>query len=143
MYECFPAVRFEERMEQKPFIAISPVNPDPLYKQVTDQIKDAIASGALGVGTRLPSIREMSRELGISPITIKRAYHDLENEGYIITRSGLGSFVAEVSREKMRVTKLTEIRRELARLVAEGERFGIPVGEIGEMIRDMKDDGDG
>lgn len=130
-------------MESKPFIAISTVNPDPLYKQVTDQIKDAIAGGALEVGTRLPSIREMSKELGISPITIKRAYHDLETEGYIITRSGLGSFVGDVSREKLRGEKLAEIRRDLLRLIAEGERFGIPAGEIREMIHEIKEDGSG
>ena len=122
-------------MKSKLFIAISTANPDPLYKQVIDQITNAIAGGALGVGEKLPSIREMSRELGISPITIKRAYHDLETGGYIITRSGLGSFVGDISREKLRSGKLAEIRRELSRLVAEGERFGIPPDEIREMIK--------
>ena len=67
------------------FIVISPLNPDPMYKQVTDQIKDAIADGTLKPEAKLPSIREMSRELKISEITIKRAYADLENDGFIIT----------------------------------------------------------
>ncbi len=115
-------------METKPFIVISASSPDPLYKQVTDQIMDAIARGTFLAGTRLPSIREMSRELGISPITIKRAYHDLEIEGYIITRSGLGSFVGDVNRGKLRAAKIAEIRRELVRLVGVGGRFGIPAG---------------
>ena len=130
-------------METAPFIVISAANPDPLYKQVTDQIKDAVARGILCAGMRLPSIREMSKELGISPITIKRAYHDLEGEGYIITRSGLGSFVAEVSRERLRAAKLDEIRHGLERLVEEGERFGIPAGEILKMIHETKEDGSG
>ena len=130
-------------MEKAPFIVISAMNPDPLYKQVADGIKDAVAGGTLRAGTRLPSIREMSRELGISPITIKRAYHDLEGEGYIITRSGLGSFVSDVSRERLRAAKLDEIRRTLEGLVAEGERFGIPADEIRKMIIETKEDDSG
>ena len=65
--------------EKGMFIVVSPMNPDPMYKQVTDQIKHAIAAGDLAPETRLPSIREMSRELRISAITIKRAYADLEH----------------------------------------------------------------
>ena len=70
----------------KLFIVISPLNPDPMYRQITDQIKDAIAAGTLKPETKLPSIREISKELKISMITTKRAYADLENEGYILTR---------------------------------------------------------
>ena len=72
------------------FIVISQSDPDPMHRQVTDQVKDAIAKGTLKTGEKLPSIREMSKELKISPITIKRSYRDLEQEGYIITRAGLG-----------------------------------------------------
>ena len=80
------------------FIVISPLNPEPMYKQVTDQVKDAIAAGTLKLEDKLPSIREMSKELKISMITIKRAYSDLESEGYIFTRPGLGSFVAGIGK---------------------------------------------
>ena len=69
------------------FIVVSPLNPDPMYKQVADQIKDAIATKVLKPESKLPSIREMSKELKISIITIKRAYADLEKEGYIYIRS--------------------------------------------------------
>ena len=121
------------------FIVLSPGNPDPMYKQVTDQIKDAIASGDLKPNEKLPSIREMAKALDISVITIKRAYLDLESEGYILTRAGLGSFVADINRENLRHGKLAEFKTELIRMVRTGKKFGISkddvvrlVGEIGE-----------
>ncbi|MGD9346277.1 MAG: GntR family transcriptional regulator [Candidatus Aminicenantes bacterium] len=112
------------------FIAISPHNPDPMYKQVTDQIKDAIASGTLKPETKLPSIREMAKELKISMITIKRAYADLESEGYILTRSGMGSFVVDINRDKLREEKLAEIRSELTKILNAAARYGITPEDI-------------
>ena len=122
-------------MKHKIFIVVSPLNPDPMYKQVTDQIKNAVAGGILKPEDKLPSIREMTRELGISEITIKRAYADLEHEGYIFTRSGLGSFVANVSKEKMRNKKIAEIQQELRRILKSGEKFDISADDIIEAIR--------
>jgi len=121
------------------FIVISPLNPDPMYKQLTDQIKDAIAEGSLKAEDRLPSIREMARELQISEITVKRAYTDLESEGYILTRSGLGSFVAEINQEKWRQEKLAEIRGEIRKLLSIGKKFGITAPELIKIIRDMEE----
>jgi GntR family transcriptional regulator len=117
------------------FIAVSHLNPDPMYKQVTDQIKNAIAGGTLKPEEKLPSIREMTRELGISEITIKRAYADLEQEGYIFTRSGLGSFVADVDKEKMKSEKMIEIRQELRKIMKSGAKFDISADDIIEEIR--------
>jgi len=124
------------RMKEKMFIVVSPLNPDPMYKQVTDQIKDAIAGGILKPEDKLPSIREMTRELGISEITIKRAYADLEHESYIFTRSGLGSFVADASKEKMKGEKFEEIRQELLKILKSGEKFGISADDIIEAIQE-------
>ena len=124
--------------EKALFIVISAANPDPMYKQVTDQVKDAIARGSLASGTKLPSIRQMARELSLSPITIRRAYHDLENEGYLITRAGLGSFVAGISRDELRERKAQEIRDEIRRIVKHAETYGIPIGEIGRIVDEMK-----
>jgi GntR family transcriptional regulator len=103
---------------------------------VTDQIKDAIAGGILMPEEKLPSIREMTGELGISEITIKRAYSDLEQEGYIFTRSGLGSFVAEVNKEKLRKEKLAEIRQELKKILKSGEKFDISAEDIIKAIQE-------
>ena len=118
---------------------ISAVNPDPMYKQVTDQIKDAITKGSLLSETKLPSIREMAQELALSPITIKRAYSDLESDGYIITRAGLGSFVAGINRDKLREEKVAEIREEISRIVKTAEAFGISAGEIKRIVNEIKE----
>jgi GntR family transcriptional regulator len=80
----------------------------------------------------------MARELSLSPITIRRAYHDLENEGYLITRAGLGSFVAGISRDELRERKAQEIRDEIRRIVKHAETYGIPIGEIGRIVDEMK-----
>jgi GntR family transcriptional regulator len=125
------------------FIVVSPLNPDPMYKQITDQIKDAIASGGLRPETKLLSIREMSRELKISEITIKRAYSDLENEGFIITRSGLGSYVADINRDKLRQEKWQEIQKDIMKILKTAERFDISAREIIALVKEIKEKSDG
>ena len=121
-------------------IVLSPSHPDPMYKQVTDQIKDAIASGDLKPNDRLPSVREMSDALNVSAITIKRAYQDLETEGFILTRAGLGSYVAPVERDAPRERKLAELQEELRRLVRSSARFGITAGDIVRLTRQVEGD---
>lgn len=125
------------------FIVVSHLNPDPMYKQITDQVKDAIASGELKPETKLPSIREMARELKISEITIKRAYFDLENEGYIITRSGLGSYVADIDRDKLRREKWQEIQKEIDKILQTAKKFGISSGNLINLVREIKESSDG
>ena len=124
------------------FIVISPLNPDPLYKQITDQIKDAIAGGTIEAESRLPSIREMAKELKISAITIKRAYSDLEHEGYIITRSGLGTFVAPINKEKLRQERLDEIRKYINHILKAGEKFQISSDDLIQIIHELEDTSD-
>ena len=122
------------------FIAISANNPDPMYKQVTDQIKNAIAAGDLKPNDKLPSIRELAEALKISAITIKRAYLDLEGEGYILTRAGMGSFVAEIDRERLRKEKLTDFKAALKGIIATGAKFGIRAEDIARLIREIQED---
>ena len=122
------------------FLVISPQSPDPLYKQVMDQIKDGIAGGVLKHGERLPSIREMAKELNISEITIKRAYTDLEAEGFLYTRAGLGSFVADVDQDRLRQAKLREIREELRRVLLTARRFGIKPDEVAFLLEGLKEE---
>jgi len=121
------------------FIALSPSHPDPMYKQVTDQVKDAIAAGDLKPNERLPSVRELSEALNVSAITIKRAYQDLETEGYILTRAGLGSFVAEVDRDALRNRKLDELRTEMTRIVRTAAKFGIAAEDIVALTRQVEE----
>ena len=120
------------------FIALSPSHPDPMYKQVTDQIKEAIASGELKPNEKLPSVRELSEALEVSAITIKRAYQDLEKDGYVLTRAGLGSFVSDVDRDALRARKLEELREELGRILSTGERFGITADDVIRLTRQIQ-----
>jgi GntR family transcriptional regulator len=118
-------------------LAVSSTNPDPMYRQVTDQITHAIAEGSLAPGTKLPSIRETARMLGLSHITVKRAYSDLEQGGYIITRPGLGSFVAGVSRLALREQKIEEVKRELARTLRTAKAFGVSLTRVRMLVNDL------
>ena len=119
------------------FIVVSPLNPEPMYKQVTDQIKDAIADGTLKTEDKLPSIREMSKELKISIITIKRAYADLENEGFIYTRAGMGSFVANINKNMLRDGKLNEIKEEIRRILAAGKKVNIHANDVIKIVNEL------
>lgn len=120
------------------FVVLSPTHPDPMYRQVTDQIKDAIASGDLKPNERLPSVRELSEALSVSAITIKRAYQDLEADGFILTRAGMGSFVAPVEPGALRERKLAEVQEELRRLVQSSAKFGISAGDIARLARQIE-----
>ena len=122
------------------FIALSANNPDPMYKQVTDQIKNAIAAGDLKPNDKLPSIRELAEALKISAITIKRAYLDLETEGFIITRAGLGSYVADIDKDRLKKEKLAEFRTALKAILATGAKFGIGAGDVARLIREVEED---
>ncbi len=122
------------------FVTLSPSHPDPMYKQVTDQIKDAVASGDLRPNDRLPSVRELSEALNVSAITVKRAYADLETDGYILTRAGLGSFVADVERGALRDRKLAELREELRRIIRTSAKFGITADDIVNLARQAEGD---
>ncbi len=125
------------------FIVISPSNPDPMHRQVTDQVKDAIARGTLKAGEKLPSIREMSRELGISPITVKRSYRDLEQEGYIVTRAGLGSFVADVDFGRLKADKVDEIAKELGRILKMAAGYSISTAELKKILVRLQEEDNG
>jgi len=111
-----------------------------MYRQVTDQIKDAIAAGDLQADELLPSIRELALALNVSVITIKRAYQDLESEGLIRTRRGLGSFVTPVDPEAMRRDKLAEYRDDLERILARGRKFNISPGDLITLIEQIEGD---
>lgn len=121
------------------FLTLSPSSPDPMYKQITDQIRDAIAVGDISSGDKLPSVRELAEALKTSPITIKRAYLDLENEGCIITRAGLGTFVADVDLGRLRERKLEQFRAELARILKTGAKFNISADDLARIIRGIKE----
>ena len=126
-------------MNSNLFIVISHANPDPMYKQVTDQIKNAIAEGGLKQGEKLPSVRNLVQELNISAITVKRAYADLEKEGYILTRAGLGTFVSEMDKNQLREDKMNEIKNELLKILQNAKRYNISKSKIISLIKNIDD----
>lgn len=121
------------------FITISHQNPAPLYQQVTDQIIDAITDGTLKADDKLPSIREISGELKISEITVKRAYADLEKDGYIFTRPGMGSFILDINKDKLKKEKLSRLKVELEQILRSNEKFGIYSKDIIRLIKDLEE----
>lgn len=107
----------------------------PIYEQIFTQIKNQILSGALVPGDPLPSIRALAKDLRISVITTKRAYDELEAEGFLCTVAGKGSFVAEKNLELVREAHLKEIETHLQRAAELAAGCGLTVQELEETLR--------
>ena len=121
-------------MGEKMKIIISNSSPDPIYEQIARQIKAQIISGELEEGAALPSIRKLAQELQISVITTKRAYEELEREGFIDTVGGKGCFVAMQNKELLREKKMKLVEEKLNEAVAEAKLLGITADELKEML---------
>ncbi len=106
----------------------------PIYAQITRQIKEKILSGELTQGEALPSIRLLAKELRISVITTKRAYEDLEKEGFIYTQQGRGSFVAAQNPELLREETLRRVEQNLQKALDEAARGGITGDEVRTLL---------
>ena len=115
-------------------IIISNSSDKPIYEQITTQIKDSIVSGELAAGGQLPSIRALANDLGISAITTKRAYADLEVAGFIETVQGKGCFVAGVNREFLREERLRRVEELLVQAAREARAAGVSTSELREMF---------
>jgi len=116
-------------------IIISNSSPDPIYEQINRQLKAQIISGDLAEGDALPSIRKLAQELQISVITTKRAYDELEREGFINTVGSKGSFVAVQNQELLREKKMKLVEEKLAAAVAEARLMGIGLDHLQETLR--------
>lgn len=123
------------------FISISQNNPEPMHQQITEQIKELVINGELKAGDSLPSIRNLAKDLTVSIITVKRSYADLENDGYIVTRQGLGSFVGDISKQNIKELKKIDIEKNLFEIYKEGKIYGINASELINMIRRLEDEG--
>lgn len=106
----------------------------PIYDQITRQIKGHILSGALAEGEALPSIRTLARDLRISVITTKRAYEELEREGFITTVPGKGCFVAARDLELVREDARRRVEEHLTRAVDAARAAGIPPDEVRQAL---------
>ena len=104
----------------------------PIYEQIKEGLRKLVVSGALSAGEKLPSVRELASQLAINPNTIQRAYRELENEGYIYTLVGKGTFVTEGG--KMDNTREKELMQEFDELVTELLYLEVPKEKLKERI---------
>ena len=112
----------------------------PIYDQIYSQIKDAILSGQVTEGEALPSIRALAKDLRISVITTKRAYDELESEGFIYTLPGKGCFVAERSTELLREENLRKIESHMQEIRRLANACRLTEQELDEMWRWQKEE---
>ncbi|RND01763.1 GntR family transcriptional regulator [Lysinibacillus halotolerans] len=115
-------------------IRLSNASDKPIYEQITQQIKQAILTGVLKPGEVLPSIRSLAKELKISVVTTKRAYSDLENDGFIETVAGKGSFVAKRNQDFLREELLRQVEESLQKAVQTAKLAGMPKEELVELL---------
>jgi GntR family transcriptional regulator len=118
-------------------IIISNSSKRPIYDQIATQIKDMIMSGRLEAGEALPSMRVLAKELRISVITTKRAYEELERDGFIETVTGRGSFVAGRNLEFVREEQFRRIEEHLAKAVDIAKSSDIRLGELSDVLETL------
>lgn len=122
-------------------IIISNASGKPIYEQITSQMKNLIMAGELAEGQQLPSIRALANDLRISVITTKRAYADLEAQGFIETVQGKGSFVAGGNMELLREEHLRHIEELLAAAADEARNAGVGIQDLHDMLDLVANDG--
>jgi GntR family transcriptional regulator len=112
------------------FEHLDPRSPVPLYEQIANRVRLAVATGELRPATALPSVRQLATELRVNPATVVQAYRDLESEGFVEMRQGAGTFVREVAPQ----TRARERTRQAAALVremlAQAGRLGVSRQEL-------------
>ena len=117
------------------FSHIDPGSPTPLYAQIADRVRLAVASGELRAGEGLPSVRALATRLRVNPATVVQAYRDLESEGLVEMRQGAGTFVCEVSAEAKRRERLASARRFARSMLAEAARLGISPHDVRDALK--------
>ena len=106
----------------------------PIYEQIMDQIKAQITAGDLRENDVLPSVRTLAKDLKISALTVKKAYDNLEQEGYTVTVHGKGTYVAAADTERMLEEQRREVESDLEKAVEKGRRCGLKDEEIREVF---------
>ena len=102
----------------------------PIYEQIIDQLKTMIRKQELKQNDQLPSVRALSKELKISALTVKKAYDELEREGFTVTIHGKGSYVTAANTELMMEEQKKEVEQDLEQAILKGRRFGISDEDI-------------
>lgn len=106
----------------------------PIYEQVVEQVKTQIAKGELQENDALPSVRLLAKELKISALTVKKAYDQLEEEGFTVTVHGKGTYVAAANTERLLEEQKKEIEEEFEKTIEKGLRAGLSKSELKDMF---------
>jgi len=130
------------RLPALAFGPISPAAPGPLYEQVAGAVKREVAAGRLKPGEALPSLRVLAADLMVSLITVKRAYEELERDGVIYSRQGLGAFVAAAGLDHVREQKAEAAAAALRAAVAAGRAAGLSDDDLRARLQIILDEGD-
>lgn len=120
-------------------VRLSMDDPEPMYRQIESQLRDFILGGQLPPGTKLPSVRALAKDLACSVITTRRAYQDLESDGFIQTRQGVGTVVAEIEKDRMSAHRREPVESALREAVRAGRRAGFGEAEIKEILEEVLD----
>ena len=118
-------------------IIISNASARPLYEQIEEQIKNEILAGNLTQGEPLPSIRYLAQELKVSIITTKRAYDDLEADGFLTTTPGKGTFVSLANLDRLREVAMSQIEAKLSEAVDAAKSIGLRLEELQEITETL------
>ena len=110
---------------------------EPIYHQITDQLKALISGGHLQADTKLPSLRELSKSLDVSLITVRRAYQELEYQGYIITRQGKGTFVTELDKATKQQMKITAVYDDFEKAIETAINYNYSNEQIKEIFQEV------
>lgn len=121
-------------LEDNMDIIISNSSGKPIYEQIVSQIKEMILSGELHEGEALPSMRNLAQQLRISIITTKRAYEELEREGFIESFTGKGSFVKAQNTELLREEALRQIEESLSFAAEKAKTSGVSLEELSDLL---------
>ena len=113
---------------------------EPIYEQIMGQISYGIAKGTMKEGEALPSVRALAKDLKVSALTVKKAYDGLEQEGFIMTVHGKGSFVACANQETMLEEKKREVEADLEMAIRKGRSCGMSDQEIRELFQIVLED---
>ncbi len=108
-----------------------------IYEQIVNQLKSAVVTGELKAGEALPSIRALAAELGVSVITTKRAYEELEKEGLIRSVAGKGFYVCEYNTDYLREKQLMMIESRLGEIIREAKQAGLTSSELTDMVETL------
>lgn len=112
----------------------------PIYEQLMDQIKTMIINEELKADDALPSVRSLAKELKISALTVKKAYDNLEQEGFTVTVHGKGTYVAAANMEARQEEQRREVEADLESVVQKGRRYGMTDEDIRELFSLIMED---